>query len=1269
MRKTLSILLSAILVITSFVPMTFAEPPVVEAYGDLDITATQSYNVTIPSLSQGEIWAGKDVQYSGNGEFTVSLLAGGKNFIIETPLPREQYDIVFVLDRSGSMRDGSRMSDLKTAATGAVNAFLDVPGSRVAIVSYSDDSTTNIGFTGISGKASVISAINGLSANGGTNIQNAILRTENLLNSRSTQEKERKSIVILMSDGEPTYYHTSLSSHTSGNREGNGITTTKEHVWYTVLQANRLKANVNNLEIFTIGFAVDTDLAKATLMPDTNNTATIRPYNIYANTFTESAKYLQQRTRRNSNASWGSWSLVNPLVIIDDTVSNIETLHATNFTNSVPTNTTWSSPNITGPYTSPVTNVNTQTRYATGTRTRADYRSEQVAFNHKYWSEKSTFVSSEISELIKAFTEIINESTNVPPHQLSEEGPLSDIIITDVVGPEFEITNRDALNLIPGVTVVGNTITWIIPGSELYTIAANGNTSLNPDLLNKLVINVKVNETEGTHLTNASANVSFTVDSENNPAYNTNAQESPIPGTGSITLVQAMGIINEYHVFTDDSSKNITRHHSEVLGTDITFEAEPHAGYTMAVDNSTTLTTSRIVQTITFTYTPIPRYDLTVEVIGQGSTSPAVGTHSYEEGTVVSLTATPAEGWRFVGWSENVSGSSVTMDESKTVVATFELIPPTMVDLTVEVVGQGSTSPAVGTHSYEEGTVVSLTATPAEGWRFVGWSENVSGSSVTMDESKTVVATFELIPPTMVDLTVEVVGQGSTSPAVGTHSYEEGTVVSLTATPAEGWRFVGWSENVSGSSVTMDESKTVVATFELIPPNMVVLTVEVVGQGSTSPAVGSHTYEEGTLVPLTATPAEGWRFVGWSENVSGSSVTMNESKTVVATFELIPPTMVNLTVEVIGQGSTSPAVGTHSYEQGTLVPLTATPAEGWRFVGWSENVSGSSVTMNESKTVVATFELIPPTMVNLTVEVIGQGSTSPAVGTHSYEQGTLVPLTATPAEGWRFVGWSENVSGSSVTMNESKTVVATFELIPPTMVNLTVEVIGQGSTSPAVGTHSYEQGTLVPLTATPAEGWRFVGWSENVSGSSVTMDESKTVVATFELLEEEPPIIIPPVTPDPPVPTPDPVSLSGIVVVNYTDTFGNSLFASSQISGAVGTNYTTLALSFDGYTLVSTPSNATGSFIDGTITVDYIYSDGTEIIIEEEEPTPLGPAIDLSTEEEEEPVLDEPAEEIILLDEELPLGDALPLTGHLPTELFFGLGSIITAAGVYLKRK
>ena len=41
----------------------------------------------------------------------------------------------------------------------------------------------------------------------------------------------------------------------------------------------------------------------------------------------------------------------------------------------------------------------------------------------------------------------------------------------------------------------------------------------------------------------------------------------------------------------------------------------------------------------------------------------------------------------------------------------------------------------------------------------------------------------------------------------------------------------------------------------------------------------------------------------------------------------------------------------------------------------------------------------------------------------------------------------------------------------------------------------------------------------------------------------------------------------------------------------------------------------------------------------------------------------------MLLDEEVPLAPALPQTGQMPVELFYGIGSAITAAGIYLKRR
>ena len=68
---------------------------------------------------------------------------------------------------------------------------------------------------------------------------------------------------------------------------------------------------------------------------------------------------------------------------------------------------------------------------------------------------------------------------------------------------------------------------------------------------------------------------------------------------------------------------------------------------------------------------------------------------------------------------------------------------------------------------------------------------------------------------------------------------------------------------------------------------------------------------------------------------------------------------------------------------------------------------------------------------------------------------------------------------------------------------MAVDPEGGGSTDPTVGEHTYNEGTVVDITATPADGYQFVNWEGDVANSNsatttVTIDGNKTVTANFE---------------------------------------------------------------------------------------------------------------------------------------------------------------------------
>lgn len=287
---------------------------------------------------------------------------------------------------------------------------------------------------------------------------------------------------------------------------------------------------------------------------------------------------------------------------------------------------------------------------------------------------------------------------------------------------------------------------------------------------------------------------------------------------------------------------------------------------------------------------------------GQGSISANPAGPAYPAGTAVTLTPQPASGSIFSGWSGDGTGTLtrlVTMDGNKSVTASFTAATAVSYTLSTAVAGpgQGTIAASPAGPTYPAGTIVTLTAQPAAGSTFSGWSGDGAGTTtrqVTMDGNKSVTASFALSPAATYTIAVANAGNGNgavTANPAGP-AYPAGSDVTLTAQPAAGSTFAGWSGDGTGTTtrqLTMDGNKSVTATFTLVPTPTYTLTTTTAGtgQGTVTRSPSGPAYPAGTVVTLNAQAATGSTFAGWSGDGTGSTsrqVTMDSDKTVIATF-------------------------------------------------------------------------------------------------------------------------------------------------------------------------------------------------------------------------------------------------------------------------------------------------------------------------------------------------------------------------------------------------
>lgn len=250
---------------------------------------------------------------------------------VKTPL-----DVVFVLDVSGSMNDNDKDKTMVDSVNSAISTIMqENPDSRVGVVAYSSkenssysnnsnsitllplgkytpksdgkyltikDDTYTITWRDewgipqsatydkdiISTNVNEVASIS-LNVYGGTYTQTGIKAGADILTSASTKyttkvngkdkEVTRTPVIILLSDGDPTYYNKNYQSLT-GDRSGTGNSTSEKDAYYTIRTADYYKKQVTlhyygttetKSKFYTIGLNMSGTLSKTILDPSSTN--------------------------------------------------------------------------------------------------------------------------------------------------------------------------------------------------------------------------------------------------------------------------------------------------------------------------------------------------------------------------------------------------------------------------------------------------------------------------------------------------------------------------------------------------------------------------------------------------------------------------------------------------------------------------------------------------------------------------------------------------------------------------------------------------------------------------------------------------------------------------------------------------------------------------------------------------------------------------------------------------------------------------------------
>lgn len=482
------------------------------------------------------------------------------------------------------------------------------------------------------------------------------------------------------------------------------------------------------------------------------------------------------------------------------------------------------------------------------------------------------------------------------------------------------------------------------------------------------------------------------------------------------------------------------------------------------VGSDLALSVAGIISNRTFTAIgnrTLNRYTLVITVIPTGAGT-TVGQGTYNYGSSVQATATPATGYNFTNWvldTGDVSKANpltgIDIDGNRTVQAVFT--PKTYsisanAAYRVNESGDFTTGTTGGTVSgggtYTHGNSVSLKATPATGYSFAGWYEGANQVSTaeaytfTATSDRTLVGRFQR---NWYTITFSAGTGGTVSPTSARVQY--GGSAESTATANTGYTFTQWSNGTKTAKLTVTNvtaNATYAASFGI---NAYVITYQA-GTGVASVSPTSETVNHGSnAAGSTATVATGYNFDGWyngSTRVSTAlkygptSVVKNMTlvaKGTIKTFAVTGTSQYRNT-DSTGDWSTGTSGGSVSgsgtYDYGSKATLTASAATGYTFMGWF-NTSGTSVgtsttyTINSVTAAVTVYARFQKNWYTVTyTRGTGVNSLSKTSERVAYN-GTVTSETAVASTGYNSPTWTKSSGTGLLSVSAGKATLSAIQ--------------------------------------------------------------------------------------------------------------------------------------------------------------------------------------------------------------------------------------------------